>query len=547
MEITRDRLEREFDLDLISTAPNVVYEVLMEDGSEQVVTNPSEYPEGKIAEVREPVVKATILSPSDYIGTIMELCQTKRGNLQGMDYLSEDRVEMRYTLPMGEIVFDFFDQLKSRTKGYASLDYERSGEQAADLVKVDILLQGEPVDAFSAIVHRDTAYAYGVMMAGKLKDLIPRQQFEVPIQAAIGARVIARENIRAIRKDVLAKCYGGDITRKRKLLEKQKEGKKRMKMVGRVEVPQEAFIAALSNAPTGEKSEEVSQVRLPDDVLAFAERGPEWAAYVDSLPASFRDLLAEWELRPGDETWFGFAAVVVPVLTADGESAVLKVAYPDDETEHEALALQHWGGRGAVRLLRADPRRRAVLLERLDRTDLTTVPDLEACRVVAGLYPLLHIPAPPQLRTVTAYVGRWLEPMRALPRDAPIPHRMVEQWLSLVADLTADPRSTGRIVHADLHHENVLAVPDGGWRVIDPQAMSGDVHYELAPMLFNRWEEVAGDVRQRGTPPLPHPRRRGRAGRGARARLGRGADGAQRLLGDRGRRAARPAARPRRT
>jgi GTP-binding protein LepA len=246
MEITRDRLEREFNLDLISTAPNVVYEVLMEDGSKQVVTNPSEYPEGKIAEVHEPVVKATILSPSDYIGTIMELCQTKRGNLQGMDYLSEDRVEMRYTLPMGEIVFDFFDQLKSRTKGYASLDYERSGEQAADLVKVDILLQGEPVDAFSAIVHREAAYAYGVMMAGKLKDLIPRQQFEVPIQAAIGARVIARENIRAIRKDVLAKCYGGDITRKRKLLEKQKEGKKRMKMVGRVEVPQEAFIAALS-------------------------------------------------------------------------------------------------------------------------------------------------------------------------------------------------------------------------------------------------------------------------------------------------------------
>jgi GTP-binding protein LepA len=254
MEITRDRLEREFNLDLISTAPNVVYEVAMEDGSVITVTNPSEYPEGKIAEVREPVVRATILSPSDYIGTIMELCQTKRGNLQGMDYLSEDRVEMRYTLPMGEIVFDFFDQLKSRTKGYASLDYERSGEQAADLVKVDILLQGEPVDAFSAIVHKDAAYAYGVMLAGKLKDLIPRQQFEVPIQAAIGARVIARENIRAIRKDVLAKCYGGDITRKRKLLEKQKEGKKRMKMVGRVEVPQEAFIAALSNAPTAEKT-----------------------------------------------------------------------------------------------------------------------------------------------------------------------------------------------------------------------------------------------------------------------------------------------------
>ncbi len=254
MEIVRERLEREFDLDLISTAPNVVYEVTMEDGTVHEVTNPSEYPDGKIAEVREPVVRATILSPSDYIGTIMELCQTKRGSLQGMDYLSADRVEMRYTLPMGEIVFDFFDQLKSRTKGYASLDYERSGDQAADLVKVDILLHGDPVDAFSAIVHREAAYAYGVMLVGKLRELIPRQQFEVPIQAAIGARVIARETIRAMRKDVLAKCYGGDITRKRKLLEKQKEGKKRMKMVGRVEVPQEAFIAALSNAPAGEKS-----------------------------------------------------------------------------------------------------------------------------------------------------------------------------------------------------------------------------------------------------------------------------------------------------
>jgi GTP-binding protein LepA len=247
MEIVRERLEREFGLELISTAPNVVYTVLMEDGGEIVVTNPSEYPTGKIAEVREPVVKATILSPSDFIGVIMELCQSKRGQLEGMDYLSADRVEMRYTLPLAEIVFDFFDQLKSRTKGYASLDYEPTGSQASDLVKVDILLQGETVDAFSAIVHRDHAYGYGVSLAGKLRELIPRQQFEVPIQAAIGARVIARETIRAIRKDVLAKCYGGDITRKRKLLEKQKEGKKRMKMVGRVEVPQEAFIAALSS------------------------------------------------------------------------------------------------------------------------------------------------------------------------------------------------------------------------------------------------------------------------------------------------------------
>jgi GTP-binding protein LepA len=247
MEIVRERLEREFDLDLISTAPNVVYTVLMEDGTEHTVTNPSEYPSGKIAEVREPVVRATILSPSDYIGAIMELCQSKRGQLQGMDYLSEDRVEMRYTLPLAEIVFDFFDQLKSRTKGYASLDYEPVGDQVSDLVKVDILLQGETVDAFSAIVHKDAAYSYGVALAGKLRELIPRQQFEVPIQAAIGARVIARETIRALRKDVLAKCYGGDITRKRKLLEKQKEGKKRMKMVGRVEVPQEAFVAALSS------------------------------------------------------------------------------------------------------------------------------------------------------------------------------------------------------------------------------------------------------------------------------------------------------------
>jgi GTP-binding protein LepA len=254
MEIVRERLEREFDLELISTAPNVVYHVTMEDGTEHEVTNPSEFPEGKVDEVREPVVRATILSPSDYIGTIMELCQDKRGSLGGMEYLSEDRVEIRYTLPLAEIVFDFFDQLKSRTKGYASLDYEPTGEQTADLVKVDILLHGDTVDAFSAIVHKDEAYSYGVMLAGKLKELIPRQQFEVPIQAAIGTRVIARETVRALRKDVLAKCYGGDITRKRKLLEKQKEGKKRMKMVGRVEVPQEAFIAALSTGPVGEKA-----------------------------------------------------------------------------------------------------------------------------------------------------------------------------------------------------------------------------------------------------------------------------------------------------
>ncbi|WP_326959448.1 MULTISPECIES: translation elongation factor 4 [unclassified Amycolatopsis] len=252
LEITRDRLEREFGLDLISTAPNVVYDVVLDDGKEIHVTNPSDWPTGsKIDKVLEPVSKVSVLAPSEFIGTIMELCQNKRGQLLGMDYLSEDRVELRYNMPLGEIIFDFFDTLKSRTRGYASLDYEEAGTQAADLVKVDILLQGEGVDAFSAIVHKDDAYNYGNRMVNRLRELIPRQNFEVPIQAAIGARIIARETIRAIRKDVLAKCYGGDISRKRKLLEKQKEGKKRMKTVGRVEVPQEAFVAALSTEDSG--------------------------------------------------------------------------------------------------------------------------------------------------------------------------------------------------------------------------------------------------------------------------------------------------------
>nr|WP_294458519.1 translation elongation factor 4 [Rothia mucilaginosa] len=253
LEIVRERLEREFNLDLISTAPNVIYDVVDETGNAKRVTNPSEFPEGKVATIREPMVACTIIAPSEYIGAIMELCQARRGQIGGMDYLSEDRVEMRYRLPLAEIVFDFFDQLKSRTRGYASLDWKFDGEEEADLVKVDILLQGEKVDAFSAITHRDKAYSYGLMMTSKLRELIPRQQFEVPIQAAIGSRIIARENIRAMRKDVLSKCYGGDISRKRKLLEKQKEGKKRMKMVGRVEVPQEAFIAALSSSEEKEK------------------------------------------------------------------------------------------------------------------------------------------------------------------------------------------------------------------------------------------------------------------------------------------------------
>jgi len=279
MEIVRERLEREFALELISTAPNVVYRVVLDSGQELTVTNPSDYPggsgpsgsggargtavssragtsSGKIEKVFEPVVRATVLAPSEYIGPIMEVCQSRRGALLGMDYLSTERVEIRYTMPLAEIIFDFFDQLKSRTRGYASLDYEPAAEQEANLVKVDILLQGQPVDAFSQIVHADKARDYGVSMTAKLKELIPRQQFEVPIQAAIGSRIIARENIRAMRKDVLAKCYGGDITRKRKLLERQKEGKRRMKTIGRVDIPQEAFVAALSTQPTSQQAKQ---------------------------------------------------------------------------------------------------------------------------------------------------------------------------------------------------------------------------------------------------------------------------------------------------
>ena len=250
LEIVRERLEREFGIDIIATSPSVVYRVVTDAGEEAVVTNPSEFPEGKLKLIFEPTVRATVLTPADYTGTIMELCQQRRGAMLGMDYLSSERVELHYTLPLAEIVTDFFDQLKSRTKGYASLDYDMAEDQQADLVKVDLLLNHEVVDAFSAIVHKDKAYSYGLEMTKKLKELIPRQQFEIPVQAAIGSRIIARETIKAMRKDVLAKCYGGDVTRKRKLLEKQKEGKKRMKSIGRVDVPQEAFVAALtSGAP----------------------------------------------------------------------------------------------------------------------------------------------------------------------------------------------------------------------------------------------------------------------------------------------------------
>ncbi len=247
MEIVRERLEREFGLSLIATAPSVEYIAHLTNGGVLPVDNPSAMPEPQfIDHIEEPLLKLTILGPAEYTGTIMDLCQTRRGRMQKMEYLSSDRVELIYELPLAEVVLDFFDVLKSRTKGYASLDYEPAGTQTDNLVKVDVLLAGQPVDAFSTIVHRSKADEYGRKMTAKLRELIPRQLFDVPIQAAIGGRIVARETVKAKRKDVLAKCYGGDITRKRKLLEKQKEGKKRMKSIGRVEIPQEAFISALT-------------------------------------------------------------------------------------------------------------------------------------------------------------------------------------------------------------------------------------------------------------------------------------------------------------
>ena len=246
MEIVRERLEREFTLSLIATAPSVAYKVTTDDGSTMTIDNPSELPDmGTVETIEEPMLRIGILTPSDYTGTVMDLCQGRRGKMIRMEYLSPERVELQYEIPLAEVVTDFFDQLKSRTQGYASLDYEPAGYQVGKLVKVDVLLNGEPVDAFSTIVHSDAAYDYGRRMAEKLHELIPRQMFDVPIQAAIGGRIIARETVKAKRKDVLAKCYGGDITRKRKLLEQQKKGKKKMKAIGRVEVPNEAFVSAL--------------------------------------------------------------------------------------------------------------------------------------------------------------------------------------------------------------------------------------------------------------------------------------------------------------
>ena len=246
MEIVRERLEREFNLSLIATAPSVEYRAFLTDGTEVDVDNPTELPDAsRIDHIDEPMLSATIITPTEYTGTVMELCQSRRGEMTRMEYLSPERVELVYTLPLAEVVIDFFDQLKSRTKGYASLDYEPEDYATGNLVRVDILINHAPVDAFSTIVHRATADTYGRKMAEKLRELIPRQMFDVPIQAAIGGRIVARETVKAKRKDVLAKCYGGDITRKRKLLEKQKEGKKKMKNIGRVEVPQEAFVSAL--------------------------------------------------------------------------------------------------------------------------------------------------------------------------------------------------------------------------------------------------------------------------------------------------------------
>jgi GTP-binding protein LepA len=247
MEIIRERLEREYDLSLVATAPNVEYHAHLVDGRNEVVDNPSSMPPpNQIDHIEEPFVTVTVLTPTEFVGAVMELCQQRRAEQTRMEYLSEERVELAYIIPLGEIVMDFFDQLKSRTRGYASLDYEPAGYRAASLVKVDVLLNNVPVDAFSTIMHKDKAYEYGKRMTEKLRELIPRQLFDVPIQAAIGGRVIARETVKAKRKDVIAKCYGGDVSRKRKLLDRQKEGKKRMKQIGSVEVPQEAFVAALT-------------------------------------------------------------------------------------------------------------------------------------------------------------------------------------------------------------------------------------------------------------------------------------------------------------
>jgi len=248
----RERLEREYDLELLATTPTVEYDVTLTDGREVVVHSPSDMPDrAEIAAIKEPYIRATILTPKEHVGAVMELCQERRGTHVDMTFLSQERVQLHYDLPLAEIVLDFFDQLKSRTRGYASLDYEQAGLRASNLVKLDVLLGGDPVDALSMVVHRDKAFEQGKQMTERLRKRIPRQQYDVPIQAAVGAKIIARETVKAYRKDVTAKCYGGDISRKRKLLERQKEGKKRMKQVGRIEIPQEAFLAVLELGDEG--------------------------------------------------------------------------------------------------------------------------------------------------------------------------------------------------------------------------------------------------------------------------------------------------------
>ena len=255
MEIIQERLEREYDLDLLATAPSVQYQVTMNNGEMREIDNPSEMPNpGEIESISEPWMKLTIIAPSRYIGTIMDLTTSRRAIFDEMTYLDEDRVQLNYTIPLGELIVEFYDQLKSRTQGYASLDYTLAGMQAADLVKLDVLVNAQPVDALSIITHRDDAYGKGRALVSVLRELIPRQMFDVPIQASIGSRIIARETVKAMRKNVLAKCYGGDITRKRKLLEKQKEGKARMKMVGSVEIPQDAFMAVLSLGSSSDRA-----------------------------------------------------------------------------------------------------------------------------------------------------------------------------------------------------------------------------------------------------------------------------------------------------
>jgi GTP-binding protein LepA len=254
MEIVQERLEREFDMDLVTTAPGVLYRVTLTDGAVQEIDTPAKLPEtGRIARIEEPIITATILTPADYVGAILQLCQEKRGVQRSLEFKTTDRVLITYDLPFNEVVLDFYDRLKTLSRGYASLDYHVTGYLESPLVKLDILVNGEPVDALSIIVHRDNAYARGRALASKMRELIPRQLFEVAIQASIGGRIIARESVKALRKNVLAKCYGGDITRKRKLLEKQKEGKKRMKRVGRVEIPQEAFLAVLKVGQDSER------------------------------------------------------------------------------------------------------------------------------------------------------------------------------------------------------------------------------------------------------------------------------------------------------